>query len=433
MKLLQVQDAEAAAALLLAVVRDWERRCEWLPLSEAAGRVCAEDLAADAFVPDFNRSTVDGFAVVSADTAAAGEGVPVVLEVAGQVEMGASADFAIRPGACAGVATGAMLPKGADAAVMIEHTEAVGAGRVALYQSAAPGENIVRRGDDMKPGDVCVPRGTRLGAGQVGALAALGILDVPVFQPLRLLLISTGDELVPCSETPSPGQVRDINTAAIAALAQKNGYAVTGRLLVPDDRAALLDAVRSGLPENDVICVSGGSSQGEKDRTREILDEVTQGGVFTHGIAVKPGKPTILGYDGASATVVAGLPGHPAAAITVFDMLFCRLARAYMHQPDPLPVRAFLGVNVPGAGGRSKCQAVRLTVEAKGDAPRMPEAKGGAAGTAAPNGSGTRICATPVYGTSGMISTLAGADGYFIMNRNAEGLPAGSTVEVFLL
>jgi molybdopterin molybdotransferase len=409
MKLLNVMDAGTAQTLLLDTIRRRERRHELLPLTEATGRVLAEDMLSSEYVPAFDRSTVDGYAVRSADTAAAGEAIPVFLDIAGKIEMGHTADISLTPGTCAYVPTGGMLPGGADAAVMIEHTEQIGSRRIAIYQSASPGENIVRRGDDMSPGRAAAHRGAKLGPGQIGALAALGISKVPVYEPLRLFLISTGDELIPFEDKPETGQIRDINTIAIAALAEKNGYIVTGRSLIKDDKADIRAAIHSRLETNDVICISGGSSQGEKDVTREIIDDITGGGVFTHGIAVKPGKPTILGYDSTTDTIIAGLPGHPAAAITIFDMLFCRLSRAYTYSPEPVPIKAILTVNIPGSSGRSKCQAVSLTY-----------ADGG-------------IAATPVYGTSGMISTLAAADGYFQIDRNAEGLPAGAEVCVHLL
>jgi molybdopterin molybdotransferase len=409
MKLLNVMDAGTAEEMLVDTIRGRERITVRLPLAGAAGRVLAEDMLSSEFVPAFDRSTVDGYAVRSADTAAAGEAIPVFLDITGKIEMGLDAGFSLAPGTCAYVPTGGMLPEGADAAVMIEHTEQIGSGRIAIYQSASPNENIVRKGDDISPGETAARRGTKLGAGQIGALAALGIADVSVYEPLRLYLISTGDELIPFEGKPVAGQIRDINTLAIAALAEQNGYIVTGRGLIKDVKSEIKSAITDQLGKNDVICISGGSSQGEKDVTREIIDDITDGGVFTHGIAVKPGKPTILGYDKKTDTIIAGLPGHPAAAITIFDMMFCSLSRAYTYSPEPVPVKAFLSVNVTGSSGRSKCQAVSLT-RTDGD-----------------------IIATPVYGTSGMISTLAAADGYFQMDRNAEGLPAGAEVYVHLL
>jgi molybdopterin molybdotransferase len=409
MKMLNVMDAGTAQSLLTDTIRERERRLTLLPLAEAAGRVMAEDMLSPEYVPAFDRSTVDGYAVRSADTAAAGEAIPVFLDLAGKIEMGRAAGISLAPGTCAYVPTGGMLPAGADAAVMVEHTEQIGSKRIAIYKPVSPNENIVRKGDDISPGEVAVSRGTKIGAGQIGALAALGVSKVPVFEPLQLFLISTGDELIPFEDKPETGQIRDINTLAITALAEKNGYRVTGRSLIKDVKTEIRAAIAEQLETNDVICISGGSSQGEKDVTREIIDDITCGGVFTHGIAVKPGKPTILGYDKKTDTIIAGLPGHPAAAITIFDMLFCRLSRAYTYSSEPAPVKAVLTVNVPGSSGRSKCQAVSLTL------------------------TDGEVTAAPVYGTSGMISTLAAADGYFQMDRNAEGLPAGAEVFVHLL
>jgi molybdopterin molybdotransferase len=187
MKLLKVMDADTATGLLLEKIREHPkgtprpRRIRQAALSEAGGLICAEDIISSEYVPAFDRSTVDGYAVRAADTAAAGESIPAFLDLIGRIEMGGEANLSLTPGTCAYVPTGGMLPDGADAAVMIEHTEQIGANRIALYQSASPNENIVRKGDDIRPGDAAVSRGTKLGAGQIGAIAALGIPEVSVF------------------------------------------------------------------------------------------------------------------------------------------------------------------------------------------------------------------------------------------------------------
>jgi len=291
---------------------------------------------------------------------------------------------------------------------MVEYTEPFGASGMALSQSVAPGENVVQRGEDAAKGALLLPRGRRIGPAETGALAAAGVVRVPVYKPLRLAVLSTGDELVPPGQVPGPGQVRDINTHALVALARKNGFEVAHTAVLRDDEALLEAELRRAAHTCDIVAVSGGSSQGEKDATRAVIDRVASPGVFTHGLALKPGKPTILGVDDASRTLFAGLPGHPVSAMMVFELLFCRLWRRLTGTPEAPAIPAALAANVAASPGKLTSWPVRLEA---GD---------------------TGYRARPIYGKSGLITTLAGADGYFTIPRNAEGLPAGSLVWVQL-
>jgi molybdopterin molybdotransferase len=353
---------------------------------------------------------MDGYAVIASDTEGASEAAPVTLKVIGRAEMGKVTDLSLGRGECAAIPTGGMLPSGADGIVMVEYTEQRGFGEVAIFAPAAPGVHIARRGEDVSPGDVVVSAGSELTPGRVGALAALGVTEVLVYRPLDLFIISTGDELVPVEGVPSGGEVRDINSYSVAALARKHGFRVTGTKLMKDDPAQLRREIASRLEANDVICVSGGSSVGEKDMTYDVLQDVTEGGVFTHGIRVKPGKPTILGLHEKSGTLVAGLPGHPASAAIVFNLLLCRLSRALAGTPDPLPVPAVLSADTAGDRERHKYQTVALSLGEDGG-----------------------LSATPLTGSSGMITTLSKADGYFMIPCGAGPVPAGSVVFVYPL
>jgi len=223
-----------------------------------------------------------------------------------------------------------------------------------------------------------------------------------------MTILSTGDELAPPGHKPLPGQIRDVNTYALCALAGKNGFGVVSTAVVPDNEAALEQAVRKAMKESDIVAVSGGSSQGEKDATRTVLDRVSKPGVFTHGLAVKPGKPTILGYDEHSRTLLAGLPGHPVSAMMVFELLFSWLLREITGSAPPPAVPARLFCNVASSPGKLTCWPAKL--EWTGDG----------------------YNAIPVFGKSGLITTLTKADGYFIVDRDREGLPAGDTVLVHL-
>lgn len=408
MEFLKVDSVDSARGKLFSCVEDWMASREALPLEMACGRIVAEDVFAPCDMPDFRRSTVDGYAVLFEDTAAAGENIPVFLTVKGRVEMGKSASLTIGHGECVEVPTGGMLPDGATAVVMVEYAELFGAEGVALYSGVGNGENVVQIGEDAKAGDRLLRRGKRLLPQDIGALAAAGLTSVSVYTPPRLTILSTGDELIPPEEKPMPGQVRDINTYALTALAQKKGFSVVGTAVLPDDENALELALRDAMLTSDIVAISGGSSQGKKDITRMIIDRVSSPGVYTHGMAIKPGKPTILGYDSRTRTLLAGLPGHPVSAMMVFELLFgwllCELTGS--AQAHAIPAR--LSCNVASSPGKLTCWPVRL------------------------EWTGSEALAEPIFGKSGLITTLTGADGYFTVERDTEGLRAGQTVLVHL-
>lgn len=381
---------------------------EEAPISRCLGRTLAKDVYVTEDIPSFNRSTVDGYAVRSKDTAAAGESLPVILTSVGEVLMGARADFSVKSGECAYIPTGGMLPESADAVVMVEYSELFGEDGVALYKPAVYGENIVCAGEDAHSGGLLLERGKLIGAAEIGALAAAGLNAVPVYKKPRLTIISTGDELVTPGEKLSPGQVYDINTYALAALADKKGFGIVGASVLQDDEEILERAVRKAMAVSDVVAVSGGSSRGKKDATCAVLDKVSIPGVFTRGIAVKPGKPTILAWDEPSRTLLTGLPGHPVSAMLVFEELICGLYREITGAKRQPAVMARLSVNMPSSPGKTTFCPVSVQWNNDG------------------------YTATPVFGKSGLISTLTGADGYFEIGRGQEGLASGSAVRVHL-
>ena len=418
MKLLTVDTLEEAREKLSRCIKFLPLENEAISLNDALlafnsqPRVLSKDLYVSSDIPGFRRATVDGYAVVASDTAAAGEAIPVFLKLIGAVSMGTSADFSIHSGECAYVPTGGMLPGGADAVVMVEHTECSGA-NISVYEAAAPGSGMASQGEDLRKGEMLLRRGALIRPQEAGALAASGIMNLLVFAPLKLSIISTGDELIPPESSPGPGQIRDINSYALKALAIKRGYRVVSSQVLPDDEAALEAALREAMAESDVIAVSGGSSQGDKDMTSSIIQRAAKPGVFTHGLALKPGKPTILGWDEESRTVLAGLPGHPVAAMMVFELLLGWLGDSLFGRPHPLPAPARISCNVPGSPGRTVCQSVILHPPAE---------------NAVNAGS---YVAEPVFGKSGMISTLTRANGYILIDMNKEGLNQGELVMVY--
>ncbi len=378
---------------------------ELTPLSDAVGRVLAEDICAGEFVPDFNRSTVDGYAVRARDTFGCSDSIPAVLTLCGQVSMGKGATGLVGEDMCAAVPTGGEVPDGADAMVMIEYTEDYGDGTIGIVKPVAPGANMVYRGDDVKPGQTIFCAGTRLMVQDIGALAAMGVAQVPVMvQPLAGI-ISTGDELVPIEDTPGPGQIRDVNSMLLRAEMMQAGARVKEYGIVRDQEDMLAETLQEVLQECDMVLISGGSSVGAKDATCRVIQQ--QGENLLHGIAMKPGKPTILGK--VEGKPVVGLPGHPVAAFFVTKLfavpLLDRLAGTKRHT---WPVTAILEENVGANHGRAQYMGVFLRKEKN------------------------KIYAKPVRSKSGLITSLAGAAGYFCIERDCEGLSAGTEISVEL-
>ena len=448
MKLLKVDTIQKAREKTLSHVKRWRLKTETLPLNEIQNRILAEDVYASCDIPSFRRSTVDGYAVVSKDTSGAGEAIPVFLKQVGAVSMGKAANFSIKSGECAYVPTGGMLPEGADAVVMIEYTEQIvmsneqraknneqrimnnkqriGCGEqntenrensnivAAVYESVAYGTGMIQIGEDFKNGDMLLGKGTFIRPQEIGSLSAAGKTLVSVFTSLKVGIISTGDELVTPGDNPALGEVRDINTNSLKALAEKYGYNVISVQVLGDDEALLETAAKDAAALCDIVLISGGSSQGEKDFTKKIIDRISKPGVFTHGLAVKPGKPTILGWDEESQTLFAGLPGHPVSALMIFELLF---GPSFIKELYQIPHSSFLlsrsltariCCNIPGSPGKSLCIPVILS------------SRDGI------------YSAQPVFGKAGMISILTRADGYIIIDINKEGLNKDDIVQVFL-
>ena len=374
---------------------------ERIALGDAAGRALASDVVAQEGVPPFDRSMVDGFAVIAADTFGCSDALPALLTLAGEVDMGAAPEVACSPGTCVRIPTGGQVPDGADAVVMLEYCEEYGDGTVGVAKPAAPGASIVYANDDVKPGQVLISAGTSLLPHHVGTLASLGMTSVEVLDRIRVGIISTGDEIVPAGQVPVASQMRDVNAPVLAAAVEACGGVAVRYPIVPDVYDQLHAAVQKALGECDMVLVSGGSSAGQKDNTARVFSSF--GELLFHGVAVKPGKPTMCAD--ASGKPAFGLPGHPVAAY----YMFLELVRPLLVPARRgLFVRARLAAGVPSNHGRAELVAAALEETPDG------------------------LAAVPVYGKSGLISQLSGADGYFVIPRNREGLAAGAEVEVHL-
>ena len=406
MELLKVDTLEAAREKLLAAVGENWMKTKNVPLNEALNGVLAEDVYGKVNIPDFRRSMVDGYAVIAKDTMGAGESLPVFLKVIGDVGMGEAAECVITPGTCAYVPTGGMIPDGADACVMVEYCEHFDSEEIAVYQATSVGRHVVDIGEDSKAGELLFKKGTKLRPQEIGALSAEGFTEVKIFAPVTISIISTGDELVAPGGTINKGQIYDINTTALQALSTKHGFEVVSTATVKDQYDLLKAAIVEAKENSDLVVVSGGSSKGKKDMTALLIDELANPGVFTHGLALKPGKPTILGADKESGTLMVGLPGHPVAAMAVFEMMLVWLKRELTCEPEKGLVPAVLSGNVPGAPGRQTLLFVELEQTEDG------------------------YLAKPIFGKSGLMSTMTRADGYTTIEMLQEGLKSGEKVWV---
>ena len=398
-------------ALALLLDRLPERPLTDLCAVDAAsslGRVVAAEIRAPESLPAFVRSTMDGYSVRAADTYGATDGLPAWFKLVGEVPMGMGPDFDLGIGEAAVAYTGGMLAGRADAVVMVEHTHAIDAHTIEVMRPVAPGENVAQPGEDVAAGETVLPAGQVIRAQDIGALLALGIERINVARRPRVGILSMGDEVVHPGATPGPGQVRDINTYTVAGQVAAAGGSAVPLGLVGDDYEEQLVAARQGLARSDMLVLSAGSSVSARDRTADIVAELGEPGPLVHGLALRPGKPAIVGLcDGKP---VIGLPGNPVSAMVVSSLLVRPTVYRLMgcaNPPPPVELTAVLAQDIPSAAGREDYVPVRL----------------------AEGASGTRK-AHPVWGKSGFIFTLVKADGLVTVPTDAGGIYAGETVQV---
>ncbi len=385
---------------------------ETVPLDRAAGRVLAQSPVAPENLPPHHRSCMDGYAVAARDTFGASESNPAYLEFGFEIVIERAPDQPLEPGKCAAIPTGGWLPQGADAVVMVEHTEPSG-DLVEIRKSVAPGENVMFPGEDAKAGEPILRTGRVLRSQEIGLLAALGLGSAEVGKQPRVGLLSTGNELVEYSDTPDPGQMRDVNRPTLAALVAEAGGVVVDLGLAPDNKEALAKALRQGADQCDMVLLSGGSSIGTRDLSVTVIQELG-GEILAHGVALSPGKPTILAR--LNGIPVLGLPGQVASALVVAHVLAAPLvlhlagaADAFARPWRPV-VRAELARNMASKPGREDW--VRVALEER---------------------PGENPLAGPVTGKSGLLFTMLKADGLAVLPADSEGGYAGDMVEVMLL
>lgn len=375
---------------------------EHVSLTEAYGRVLAEDVQADGDIPGFDRSVKDGFAVNSTDTGQASDSAPVALTRVGRVDMGQGGNgIVLRRGECAYIPTGGVLPEGADAVVMLEYCQDLGETILAGRQ-VFPGENIIRADEDYSRGEGVLAAGKLLNVRDVGVLAAVGASRVAVRKRPVIGIVPTGIELVPPDAVPEAGNVRDVNSSLCNAFVQERGGIPRNYDIVRDDPANLTAVLESALEECDAILITGGSSKDDRDIVAGVVG--TLGEVLAHGIALAPGKPTIVGTIGH--VPVIGIPGHPASTMVVLSVLAAPLLQSLSGCTGrrEMKQKAVLTQNIPSERGREEYVRVKLI----GDE------------------------AVPLFGKSGLLNTLVQSDGLVRILQGYEGLEAASEVDVTL-
>ena len=382
---------------------------ELIKIEDAYDRILYEDIKSTEDVPNFDKSVVDGYAVIASDTSGATETIPTFLEVISEGQMGVEQNSVLTSGKCTYVPTGGMLPKNADAVVMIEHTENFTNNKISIYSAVASGKNVVKKSDDIKKDSVILKKGRKITTGDIGLLASLGIYEISVYKKLNVCIISTGDEVESHTKKNIPiAKIRDANSNMLIAECKKYGFNVVSRYLIKDNEKELEEVVRSEKNKVDIIIMSGGSSKGKKDFSESIIEKNSTTGILTHGIAIKPGKPTITAYDNNTNTILIGLPGHPTAAVILFRFLVVKLYEKLTtsHFVNTKTCLGKLTENIPASPGR---ETIQLTIVDED------------------------YNVTPVLGRSALVKNLSIANSYIIIEIDNEGYNKNDYIKVYYL
>jgi len=387
---------------------------EQIGLEQALNRVVALDVIADEDLPASFRSSMDGYAVRAKDVFGASEGNPVYLQLAGKLAVNEDPQLSIRPGECAQILTGGSLPSGADTVLMWEHTRVIADDEIEVFKSVSPGDNLMLLGEDCRKGQVVLGKGSRIRPQELGVLSALGHTQVAVYSRPQVAILSTGDELVSAHDTPGPGQIRDVNSTTLAAWCAWIGAEPVLWGIVPDKTADLRSALSQAVDQADCVLLSGGSSVGTRDLSVEVISSLPQGRIMAHGVAISPGKPTILGAQ--DQIPIIGLPGQVTSAQVVMYVLglpFLAHLRGEANAFDrtrQVKTWAKAARNISSEQGREDYVRVRLVQDDQ-----------------------DMLLAEPVFAKSGLLRSLLRADGLLVIPAQSEGVRAGQLCEVVLL
>ncbi len=380
-----------------------------IPVEESMGRICARQQLVQEDYPPFTRSSVDGYAVLANDTHGASHQQPILLKISSEIRMGKASHPLPGSGWTALIHTGGMLPENADAVIMIEETEHISVDEILIYKSVSVGENVIYQGEDVHLGDILLEKGKRITEMDAGALSTSGVSEVSVYSPVRVGILSMGDELIDPQAIPLTGQIRDINSIMLAGLSRKFGAEVAAMKRVMDQPEELLEALQSLKNTCDLVFITAGSSVSTRDYTAQVIQEFGKPGVLFHGIHIRPGKPTI--FARCEDQVILGLPGNPVSAYVIAWLLGMPILKRLAGESPvkyPHPVEAILDTNISSQSGRADYIPVRLQ-----------DREG--------------VCtATPIFFKSNLIFSLARSDGLMYIPEAAAGFSAGTRVKVFI-
>ncbi len=409
---LELLTPEEGIGKLLQHTKVSDLRTKIIQTEKGLNRVISRNIYSNEDIPAFTRSTVDGFAVISKDTFGASDVLPALFDVIGEIPMGKPANLQLSKGQAGLIHTGGMLPTGANAVVMVENTQYSNASEIEVYKSVPAGENIILKGEDITKGDLVLPKGKRIRASEIGALMALGITEIEVYDLPRVGILSTGDEIISPHDKPTLGQIRDINSYSLSAIVEKFGGIPKFYPIIPDNKSELLNSLKLAHSENDLIIVTAGSSASVRDLTADAINELGSPGVLVHGINVRPGKPTILAY--AMGKPIIGLPGNPVSAFVVANLILRILMPKLRGENNPIKlpsIKGIITINIPSIAGREDWVPVRLLDEDI-------------------NG---KILVEPIFYKSNLIFSLINAYGMARIAPHVTGLEANSEVEITLI
>ena len=372
-------------------------------------RTVSSPIKSTSNLPDFERSTMDGYAVRASDTHGASQSQPSYLNLVSEIKMGSIHDTQLKVGEAAKIFTGAMIPESADAVVMVEYTELIDQSLIEIIKPVAPGENIIKIGEDIKEDDLIFDTGHTIRPQDIGGLLALGITKIPVFEAPKIGIISTGDELIDPEAQPKKGQVRDINSYTISSLIQKHGGEPIIFGISKDEFEVQLQTAQRALSKCSIVVISAGSSTSSRDLTSQVISSLGKPGILMHGLAHKPGKPSIIGS--AKGKLIFGLPGNPVSAMIIFQLLVKRAINNILCGTQELiaPIKAVLTADIPSINGREEHVPVKLF-----------------------NSQSGTLMAEPVFGKSNLIYTLIRSDGIIVVPINKSGVYSGDLVDVFI-
>jgi len=406
---LKLIEPSIAREYLLSQIKGDPISVENLPTVDAIGRILAQDVISPQDLPNFIRSTVDGYAVRSKDTHGASESIPGYLKVVGEIQMGEEANVEMEVGECVLIHTGGMIPEQADAVLMVEYTQTTKRDEIEFYRSVSVGENVIQIGEDIRMGEIVLEKGKKLRPSDIGGLMALGIEQILVTQRLTIGILSTGDELIDHTEPYKKGKIRDINSHTLGAVLVSHGYIPRYYGIAKDLFDDIFNKARVALAENDALIITAGSSASVRDLTADVINKLGTPGVLVHGLNTKPGKPTILGM--CAKKPVIGLPGNPVSALTNIYMMVLPALRKLSGEITVKHLPYIIGrltININSLAGREDWVPVNISYQ------------------------GDEILITPIFGKSNLIINLSKADAFVQVQPSETGIAENRIVKAYL-